>query len=469
MDETSSRLNIESLTLTNFRCFRDFTVAFNLEKRDVFSAEEKPPVGPLTVLVARNGRGKTSVLDALRILFGTYANAFSQRSQDAGQVKSSVHATHSDIRLFRDGNDALAQCDELAINATMQLGAETATVGRKLLKRPGSRTTTREIAPITDFAGALAARRARGEDVVWPLVAFYGTGRLWNATKNTKRTLLAMSSPAFGYENCLGESHDFKAVAAWLTKAVSKRNIDAADDLKRDRVMEAQIQAVTRCLEPILEHEGYLPELTIESLTDELAIKQQTPDGAIPMAISQLSDGVRAVFGLVADIAFRCAKLNPFRGADAPLMTNGVVLIDEVDLHLHPAWQQRILNMLQRAFPQLQFIVTTHSPQVVSSVPKECVRVVNPDAESASSLSSQTQGVESQDVLANVFGTNPAPERDQWVMKLEEYADQVAQGKALGDSPLYAELRGHYGADYQPLLRIELQRRFQRREGTPNA
>lgn len=219
-----------------------------------------------------------------------------------------------------------------------------------------------------------------------------------------------------------------------------------------------QIAAIAQALSAVLEPEGYLPELTIESLTETLAIKQQTDDGVIPVAVHQLSDGVRAAFGLVADIAFRCAKLNPHFGASAALRTHGIVLIDEVDLHLHPSWQQKILNTLQLAFPNIQFIVTTHSPQVLSAIPKECVRSL--DAGGSVMPEAETQGVESQDIPARVFATPPAPEDDEWARKLNEYAAVEALGRADEHRDLYQDLARHFGPDYPPLRRIEIHRKF---------
>lgn len=81
-----------------------------------------------------------------------------------------------------------------------------------------------------------------------------------------------------------------------------------------------------------------------------------------------LSDGVRSVLALVLELAFRSYLLNPHLGAQAPKETNGVVLIDELDLHLHPAWQKKVILDIRNAFPCMQFIVTTHSPLVVGSL-----------------------------------------------------------------------------------------------------
>lgn len=83
---------------------------------------------------------------------------------------------------------------------------------------------------------------------------------------------------------------------------------------------------------------------------------------------SELSDGYHAFIALTADIARRAVMLNQFDGTNAPNRVEGVVLIDEIDRHLHPRWQRVALPRLRNAFPKLQFIITTHSPQVLSSV-----------------------------------------------------------------------------------------------------
>jgi predicted ATP-binding protein involved in virulence len=86
------------------------------------------------------------------------------------------------------------------------------------------------------------------------------------------------------------------------------------------------------------------------------------------LLFSQLSDGYRNLIGMVADIAYRCIKLNPHLGTEAVIKTPGVVLIDELDLHLHPNWQKRIVSDLKNVFQNVQFIATTHSPFIVQSL-----------------------------------------------------------------------------------------------------
>lgn len=99
--------------------------------------------------------------------------------------------------------------------------------------------------------------------------------------------------------------------------------------------------------------------------------------GVLPL--EALSDGTRSVISMAADLAYRMVRLNPDLGARAALETPGIVLIDEVDMHLHPSWQQAVVYDVRKAFPNVQFIVTTHSPQVLSTVPAEAIRILRWD------------------------------------------------------------------------------------------
>jgi len=83
------------------------------------------------------------------------------------------------------------------------------------------------------------------------------------------------------------------------------------------------------------------------------------------LPFTALSDGTRNYFAIVADIAFKCVTLNPHLKENALKETNGIILIDELDLHLHPDWQRRMIHSLKDIFPNVQFITTTHSPFLI--------------------------------------------------------------------------------------------------------
>ena len=122
------------------------------------------------------------------------------------------------------------------------------------------------------------------------------------------------------------------------------------------------------------------------------------------MPINQLSDGYKSTISLVADIAYRMAVLNPQLLGSVCSQTDGIVLIDEVDLHLHPEWQQQILADLTAIFPKVQFIVTTHAPAVISSVEQECVRVLHNNQIDLPAL--ETYGRDTNGILRAVMGVS---------------------------------------------------------------
>jgi predicted ATP-binding protein involved in virulence len=107
-------------------------------------------------------------------------------------------------------------------------------------------------------------------------------------------------------------------------------------------------------------------------------------------------------------MAWRCAVLNPHLAADAARQTSGVVLIDEVDLHLHPRWQARVLDDLLRAFPLLQFVTTTHSPQVIATCRPEWIRVLEQGRERPKSVAF-VHGWDSNSVLRGVMDADARP------------------------------------------------------------
>ena len=90
-------------------------------------------------------------------------------------------------------------------------------------------------------------------------------------------------------------------------------------------------------------------------------VVEHSENGRLPL--SQLSDGVRNMVSLIADLAYRSVRLNPHLGEEAARLTPGILLIDEIDMHLHPRWQQLVVDLLQKTFSAMQMILTTHSPK----------------------------------------------------------------------------------------------------------
>lgn len=131
---------------------------------------------------------------------------------------------------------------------------------------------------------------------------------------------------------------------------------------------------------------------------------------------------------MVLDIAYRMAILNPFLRDDILQQTPGIVLIDEIDMHLHPKWQWNIVNALKKTFPKVQFIVTTHSPIIVASCKEENLILLNKDEEGKYKKS--LGGWQVDDVLKDVMETgNRSPETLQ---KLQDLKDLSYKRKSCG-------------------------------------
>lgn len=157
-------------------------------------------------------------------------------------------------------------------------------------------------------------------------------------------------------------------------------------------------------------------------------------------SIWQLSDGYRAMVALIMDLAYRVvtAQKSNFLEADkSPLQAPGVVLIDELELHLHPSWQQIAATRLQEIFPNIQFICTTHSPQVVTSVRQDQVRVLLGGDQIKPALSS-TYGAEAGRVLDEIFRVPQRP-RNETTEKLKNYFDLIVAGQ--GNSQKAKQMR----------------------------
>ena len=166
-------------------------------------------------------------------------------------------------------------------------------------------------------------------------------------------------------------------------------------------------KAVSRCFSGITEATEVTTQFNLDTHNlDILYTEQSGEKKRIPM--KNLSDGYKNTIGMIADIAYRMAVLNPQLLDRVLTETPGIVLIDEVDLHLHPRWQQRILGDLQMLFPNVQFIVSTHAPLVISSVKRENLIVLDNGSQTAP-LPSEVYGKDANYILGGVMESKIRP------------------------------------------------------------
>ncbi len=431
---------LHRLTLSDFRQFRTLEVDF----------------GPrLTVLIAPNGGGKTSLLDAVAIALGAFVGGF-----DDGD-KLGFSAT--DIRRFRPlGGNTIRM--ELAPNgcavgveATIPSVGETPTdctfhdksqVWTRRLTSPKSKTTMVESKVATAAGTALqrCVRTALDAPVDLPLISYYGAGRLYRQMSLSSNKL-ANTSRMVGYTDCLKPASSYKLVIYWLEYWFTA-HLDAIrrEDLAAQTEFGGLIESVMRPVRIVMAQSGWTS--VDYSIASKDLVATDKVRGELPVHL--LSDGIRSMLAMVLDIAFRTTMLNPHLGERASAKTSGVVLVDEVDLHLHPSWQQVVVESLLEAFPSLQFILTTHSPQVLSDINRRDIRVLRlaeDDTGKATALPPdyQTEGVSSAEVLSRVMGVSPVPDNDH-ADQVSTYARLLAEGQL--DTPteraLLEQLAEHF-------------------------
>lgn len=443
---------LHKLKLSNYREFGNVDIEFHPE---------------MTVLVARNGGGKTAILDAIAVAFGPFIGAFSDGH--------GVHFRVSDIRQSLTlGGKEIEFHTPLKLEANATIGEKNLDWTRELSGKK-SRTTISGARNLIECAREIEKKVNTDKEIVLPLFAYYGTGRLWKTIKLTEGKSKASKrrTRVAGYMDCLDPASSYNAAADWMYYA-HMMNVESYLENEfaegKSAPYASEIQAIVEATNICLSHSGWR-NLRYTIQYQELTLWHDE-FGRLP--VSYLSDGIRNIVGLTLDIAYRAAKLNAWMGKECVKKTPGVVMIDEVDMHLHPSWQQEILPKLSEAFPLIQFVVTTHSPQVLTTVKPECIRIISIGNEEDGSFNmtvpSFSLGAESNLVLKMVQNVLARPSKLPIVKKLHQYLELVSNDQ--WDSSEALNLRkdlDEWGAGYEPVLAktdVDIRVREYRREGS---
>ncbi|NQU20190.1 MAG: AAA family ATPase [Candidatus Nealsonbacteria bacterium] len=345
-------MRLDWISARNFRCFDS----------QLFKMAEQ-----FNLFIGNNGTGKTAILDALAIAVGSLLLWLPAKSRVFKQddVRVSWHALGE--------TPTLEQQYPVVVTCEGEVADRKATWERRL-NSAKSRTTRQTTSEIRRIATEMSDQVMNGESVTLPVVSYYGTGRLWNQKRRTGvgKRRLATEKPGSrwrGYQDGLNPASDEKRVLAWF----KTQEMAAIQEERSIAALEAVRAAVLTCVDNAT-------RVRFGVQRDQLMVTVGNED--LPLHL--LSDGYHSMVAMIADIAIRAATLNPHLGERAALETPGVVLIDELDLHLHPKWQRRVVEDLMSAFPKIQFFATTHSPFIIQSLrDSEKVRLHNLDNEQA--------------------------------------------------------------------------------------
>jgi predicted ATP-binding protein involved in virulence len=382
-------MRISAITLEDFRGIPYLDISFDPH---------------MTIIVGRNGLGKSSILDGLALLLFQLQTSWSRE-----RVKP----------LFPPG--LIKQSDQ-------RIGADDYNIGLKFqMKNLGGS----EVPLRLDLRLSEEIRFIRGNESYENLKGFIQNEAAPSESKtlflyyrqdrgfDDDRALRRISDPA---TSLFGPLRAISQLESWWDKrdAEEARRVRDTDRNFRD----PQLQAVRDLINEI---DGYVG-LEYSSTGDPEGLYFRKHDGS-RVHISSLSTGERSFIILLADLARRLQMSQPEADLD---QIPGIILIDEIELNLHPSWQSKIISTLSRVFRACQFIVTTHSPQVISSVESNHVRMLTRNgAEIEVSIPLRTKGQTSNYLLEGVFDAHERyPEIDKLIDAFNTAIDDKDAHKA---------------------------------------
>lgn len=390
-------MRIERLEIKNFRCLEDISINF--------------PDNNIAVIVGINGSGKTAILDSLKIFLTAILESFVSPSigeELMGRVSGLIE--QDDIRYAtKNFKSTVIISDE---NDYRFEGVCKASIVENTIFNQG-KIKFENFTPIHNKY-LLYVESSDSKNI--PIFVYYN-GR---SKEQEQLSNIPASPPQLNaYRNCMSVSlQSFLEFTQWFEGEESYENERRLREEPLFRI--STLEVIRFALQTFLE------ELTNISFSD-LRIVRHSKDRKFPswstfapvlvikkdnqdFRIEQLSSGEKSLLMLVTDMAKRLAIANPGLEENA-WQGEGIVLIDEIDLHLHPQWQRRVLPALTKTFPNCQFIVTTHSPQVLSEVPKESVFIL--ENGKLLEYSPHTRGRDSNSILYEIFNVKERPEWSQ--------------------------------------------------------
>lgn len=430
---------MKRIRVENFRCYDDLTV--NL----------KPGVN---LLIGDNASGKTTVLKACRYVLSAFFSGYSDENTRwespvdddfSVRIADGMILPERPIRIFflPDTTQYAPVPEE---NALVRPGTgEKEYVVQKNSKK-NSRSLIGGLEGFRDYARLLV----NAADRALPLFASFSTEDIHSTRRlDAARFKNYLQKVSFGYYECLNGDGFFPY---WLKRLlVLQEGQKNLHEIASVRTAVSKALGTGGC--------GIIDDLSIRP--NQGKVYYIFSDGR-EVDAEHLSDGYRRLVNIVTDVAFRCALLNGrLYGEEAVYNTYGTVLIDEIDMHLHPTLQANVLRGLQRAFPKLQFIVTSHAPMVMTSVKNDDRNVVyrlSYEQGEYSLQESDTYGMDASTITDAVLKQIPREKAvDEQLQELFECIDAGSEKEAR---TLLEEMRTHFGDRLPELAEAEAMLNF---------
>lgn len=387
----------------------------------------------MNVFAGKNGSGKTTVLEAACVSLGAYLAAYKKYvpSRFVFNIsKSDAHlkplVSESD-GVMTTGGIPQFPC-KIECSAIWENG-ESLISFQRILEKAEGRTKFDGSNPmqpvVVSWESAIEKAIHEDKSIIFPLVLYLSSARLWNESNSSSRTD-GVYGRTDAYNRCLDKKHGVEFAFEYIQILQSVAAEEHAG--KKFPAYEAILDAVNYALKDELAPDERVIFSTRYS-KDLVALR--TKEGTV-VPFTTLSDGYRNVIKIVLDIAARMCMLNPYLKGNALKETPGVVVIDEIDLSLHPTWQRRIIGILKDLFPQIQFICATHSPFIIQSLEDGELHSLDSDL-----LEEEYSGESIEDIAEDIMGVE-MPQYSEKKKRMYEAAEDYF--KALDDCRSAEEL-----------------------------
>lgn len=409
-------MRIKDISIENFKGLQNVTL------------EELSP--NINLIVGINGAGKSSILDGISLVLSWFV-ARIQTKEGKGK----------NIPLEDISNGSQSGC-------LIKLDMDNAGTWELYRSKAYNKERKSHLEDISKFTRQLREELDNNPKSSLPLVVHYGVNRtVLNRTPegNNKKTDTAQLE---AYKNALYGNLNFNDFFQWFRNEEDYENeIRIENKTFRDPALETIRKAL----------EVALPEFSDMKVSRKLKALVVRKNGK-EFQINQLSDGEKVYITLICDIARRLAIANPSGNA---LHGGGIVLIDEIDLHLHPQWQLNVVSNLERTFPNIQFLMSSHSPIVASDTSGKVFGIKNGEI-----FTERTYGKLSQDILSYVFGVSNA--RSPYIQQLINHSyESIDNGDFEGFEENLKILSKFIGADDMAIAMLKLEKL--RRERFPQS
>ena len=425
-------MRIDRLEIENFKKFSKQT--FDLHPK-------------FTLFVGENGAGKTTVLDALAVAAGIWL----VEPPDSTLVNSDRNILRSEIRLEPVTKGDRVQFQErrpVVVRATGRIGDHEDVSWTREFGEGRKRRSNAGAKQALEYVKKIYTRDDGGEKVLCPVLAYYGAGRAW-LSSNERVPKAKLNGPArrwAAFYDCFNERIRFAELQKWFSRETTERGNRSG---RWRPGFEVVRRAVLRCVPGA-------DDVWFDTDRDQIVLSIEK--NAQPF--DNLSAGQRMMLALVADLAIKAVTQNAFLlppddlgPEDEPLprvlqQTPGVVLIDELDVHLHPKWQRRVATDLKETFPSIQFGCTSHSPQVIGEVRPEEIRVLD---EGRVTVPPRSYGLDSDRILEELMVAKPRNESVETLLRA--LFDLIDKEDFEGARSILPEVEAKLGPDDAELTR----------------